>query len=222
MSTPEDIGVAEALWRDAEEERQRARAALAHAEGVQRLCDRVLLGEPLPLLTAGHWARIKASVWAALGATTDTGDSTSSPLAVVVSVFGGPHTGKSTLGRLLAEALVADVEGAQAVLHDDGRDAGPLTFADHGPTVIVRHRDSIFNSAVSLLTCFTGPYTSLLAHSYRLHLQCLHGGVTATASPVSRRLQLVLQHAAAPVGRALVVWEGQAFQLLFHGDALCL
>lgn len=185
---PHEWEVAERLWADAEEARANALAALAHAMGVQRLCDRVLSApEPWPLVTATEWA---STVMPAITA------SISSLGTALVAVLGGPGTGRTTLAKALLTALPTG-----STLHDDG--PGPLVFAENAATVVVRQRDSILHTGQGVLVAFTGPLHAPLAAVYRHHL--LPGqDVPGAAGKPCRRLQLMLD-AAVRDGYALAV-----------------
>jgi hypothetical protein len=183
MSThpdPHEWEVAERLWADAEEARTKALAALAHAMGVQRLCDRVLSApEPWPLLTAAEWA---STVVPALSA------SISSLGTALVAVLGGPGTGRTTLAKALLAALPAG-----STLHDDG--PGALVFAENAATVVVRQRDSILHTGQGVLVAFTGPLHAPLTAAYRHHLLPGHDVSPPGQSRPCRRLQLMLEAA---------------------------
>ena len=188
---PKDCDVAEVLWRTAEADRVKALAALRHAEGIQRICDRLLLQETVVFpASADLWASVAADVHSAVQA----------GLHCVITIFGAAKSGKSTLARHIVHLLDA---ADTAVVHEDNSGVGPLTFAEAGPTMVVRHKDTIFHSGVSRAVCFTGPWTPCLAQAYGTHLP--HCGV--------RRLQLMLHQYAAPVGHALMVWNGLLYSV---------
>lgn len=170
-----DVHVAERLWADAEEARVRAEAALAHALGVQRLCDRVLAPEPWPVLAADEWATV------VLPAVTEAIASLGTAL---VAVLGGPGPGRTALAKALLAALPPG-----STLHDDDRPVpGPLVFAEDAATVVARQRDSILHTGQAVLVAFTGSLHPPLAAAYRHHL------VPGEDGPC-RRLHLMLDHA---------------------------
>ena len=190
--------VAEVLWETAEGDRRRAAAALAHAEGVQRICDKVLLGEPLPVAGPEEFRWLAGSV----GRAVDRG------LLSVIAVLGPQGSGKRAVAQTLLQKTGM---GAGAVVHFDGPEAGPLTFADSGVTLVLRSRDTIFHSGVSLAVCFTGPWSPSLARAYAVHLpQVGH-----------RRLRLLLELAAHGSGVALLVCDGRVFALHYEDSPAC-
>jgi hypothetical protein len=197
MSFEEHIEAAEKLWQEAEDMRAKAQAAVDHATAMQRMCDAVLR-TTLPWKTMQDLYR--GPVFK---------DALSQQPFIIV-IFGPPHSGKTALGRMLSEQLLARFPTMEVFLEDE---TAPVTFTDSGVTIVIRSRDSIFGGQGARCVFFTGPHSPCLQDTYGWHLRAL---MLSDAPPTRhRRLKLILNDLACPSSSAgarqyLLVMRGES------------